>query len=139
MIKENSYGVIPLRKEEGGVKVLLIFHKKGKHWGFPKGHKDPGESDFEAAQRELREETGLMIVECLASEPFSETYHFYKREGRVSKTVCYYPAFVEGKLVLQPEEIVDARWVFLQEAKDHLSFKGAKDICSRVGAFLENM
>ncbi len=136
--KESSFGIIPLQKtEKGDVRVLLIFHKGGKHWSFPKGHKDPGESDLEAATRELKEETGLDIEELLSDTPYMESYTFYKFQEKVLKTVSYYPAFVKGELKLQPEEILDARWLPMQEAIHHLTFKEAKAICLKVSEFVQ--
>lgn len=39
---------------------ILLCHVTGtSHWDIPKGMREPGESTLEAAQRELREETGL--------------------------------------------------------------------------------
>ena len=132
MKKEFSFGVIPLQENEKGVFVLLIFHKGGKHWSFPKGHKDPGESDLETATRELKEETGLDIEKYLSEDPYMESYTFYKLHEKVFKTVSYYPAFVTGELKLQPEEILDAKWLPIQEAIAHLTFKEAKVICQKV-------
>ena len=39
--------------------VLLVFGKKSRKWGFPKGHMELGETEEETALRELREETGI--------------------------------------------------------------------------------
>ena len=136
--KESSYGIIPLRKIEGeNVQVLLIFHKGGKHWSFPKGRKDPGETDLETATRELKEETGLDIEKLLSDIPYVESYTFYKFQEKVLKTVSYYPAFVTGNLKLQPEEILDARWLPMQEAIRHLTFKEAKVICQKVSELIQ--
>ena len=132
MKKEHSFGVIPLKRVEDDVFVLLIFHKWGKHWGFPKGHKDPDETDLETSKRELREEVGLEVEKLLSEVPYVESYTFYKFHEKVQKTVAYYPAFVTGELCLQPEEILDAKWLLLKEAVHYLTFKESKEICLQV-------
>ena len=38
--------------------VLLLGHRNGT-WVFPKGHLDPGETELEAALREVEEEAGV--------------------------------------------------------------------------------
>ncbi|MBD3304395.1 NUDIX domain-containing protein, partial [Candidatus Woesearchaeota archaeon] len=40
-------------------KYLLVKHKEGGHWDFPKGHAEEGETEEETALREIYEETGL--------------------------------------------------------------------------------
>ncbi len=139
MKKDYSYGIVPLKQEVDGVYILVIFHKGGKHWAFPKGHKDEGESDFETAQRELFEETGLTTTSCLSQVPYEETYQFYKFHEKIHKTVHYFPAFVTGTLQLQPEEIVDAKWLPLDTAHLHLTFKESKEICFKVKKLLQEM
>jgi 8-oxo-dGTP pyrophosphatase MutT (NUDIX family) len=132
MKKEYSCGIVPLRQVGEEISVLLIFHKGGKHWGFPKGHKNPEETDLETAQRELKEETGLDLEVLLSEIPYVESYNFYKFHEKVQKTVAYYPAFVAGDLLLQAEEILDAKWLPLEEAIHCLNFKESKEICRQV-------
>ena len=51
-----------------GASVLLGHATGSPRWDIPKGLKEPGESDLETAQRELREETGL-VAESDALRP----------------------------------------------------------------------
>ncbi len=136
MKQEFSCGIVPLRKGDNEIEVLLIFHRGGRNWAFPKGHKDPGETDLQTAERELNEETGLTVSSFLSKTPYKETYQFYKFKDKISKTVIYFPAFVEGTLKLQEEEIIDARWIPLSQANRHLTFKESKEICQKVQSLL---
>ena len=129
LIHESCFGVIPLIQKESEWYVLLILHQKGHHWAFPKGHSNPGETPLESAKRELKEETGLEIERLLQDIPLEETYQFYRRHETVQKTVQYFPALVKGTVVLQKEEIQDAKWVLLKEASQHLSFKESQGMC----------
>ena len=45
--------------------IALVMSTNSKSWLFPKGHIDPGETDEEAARREIREEAGLDDLEFL--------------------------------------------------------------------------
>lgn len=128
-VQEASFGIIPLQREEYSWKVLLILHKGGRHWAFPKGRSNPGETALESAQRELQEETGLEVENLLQNEPLTEKYEFWRKGEIVVKTVQYFPALVKGVLRLQPEEIQDAKWVPLKEATAHLTFREAKEMC----------
>ena len=48
-----------LFRRTGTLQFLLMQH--ADRWDLPKGHVDPGETIPQAAQRELREETGIPI------------------------------------------------------------------------------
>lgn len=41
--------------------VLLVKGRRSKKWSFPKGHCKKDETDIECAQRELKEETGILV------------------------------------------------------------------------------
>src|SRR3990167_787115 len=96
--KVESFGIIPLKRRGESWDVLVILHKEGLHWGFPKGKANPGENAQLSAQRELKEETNLDVVQFLQLKPFIEQYQFRKGEEVVLKTVYYFAAFVAGKL-----------------------------------------
>lgn len=135
MKNDESYGVIPLREVNGEKQVLIIRQAAG-HWGFPKGHKEPGEQNLEAARRELQEETGLKVAEFLSFDPFMENYQFEDRGQKIDKYVWYYPVYVEGVVLLdQPKEVIDAKWVNYNEAIKTLTFPQAKNFIKQ----LQNM
>lgn len=60
-------------------------------WGLPKGHPKTGESDLETAQREVEEETGLLVVVNKPPVMARIEYWFVARDGqRVHKRVDFY-------------------------------------------------
>ncbi|HNA62110.1 MAG TPA: NUDIX domain-containing protein [Rhabdochlamydiaceae bacterium] len=131
-VEEQSFGIIPLKQENGIWQLLLILHQGGRHWAFPKGHGNPGETAVESAKRELKEETGLNVDKFLQDDPLTERYQFYRKKEVVVKTVQYFPALVSGTLKLQAEEIRDAKWVPLKESTRHLTFREAKEMCHKL-------
>ncbi len=128
MIKVESFGIVPFLNENGTWKVLLILHREGNHWGFPKGKANPGETPLAAASRELKEETGLSVLKVLREDPLTEQYQFRRKKQFIIKTVQYFPALVEGSLQLQAEEIREAKWLTFQEAMQQLTFREARHI-----------
>lgn len=92
MQKETSAGIIIYRKTGEGLKFLLLY-QGGRYWSFPKGKLD-GESNFRAALREVREETGISPRELKFSDWFRVKDNFiYTRNGeKIHKTVTYYLA-----------------------------------------------
>lgn len=124
----ESFGIIPIKREGEDWKVLLILHREGNHWGFPKGKADPGEQPMETARRELKEETNLDVKEVIHGNPLDEQYQFRRKKEQISKLAHYFPAMVEGTLKCQEEEIRDARWFSFSDALQQLSFKQARHI-----------
>jgi bis(5'-nucleosidyl)-tetraphosphatase len=132
LVEDASFGIIPLKQVEGRWEVLLILHRGGHHWAFPKGHGNPGESPLESAKRELKEETGLDIEQVIQETPLMEKYQFHRHQEIVVKTVSYFPATVKGLLKLQREEIRDAKWVPLKGAQEHLTYREARSMCQEL-------
>ena len=123
----EAFGIIPIHQG----KTLLVKHQKG-HWAFPKGHAEPNEDPIDTAKRELKEETGLEVVELLGKS-FNESYSFDAHEKRVT----YFLAHVKGTLKVQIEEIADARWVTFEEAKKLATFDECKKLISAVACIFD--
>ncbi len=67
VVREPTAGGVIFRRGPGGpeaIEILLIQDSKSR-WTIPKGHIEEGESPREAAEREIREETGLQEMKVL--------------------------------------------------------------------------
>jgi 8-oxo-dGTP pyrophosphatase MutT (NUDIX family) len=136
-MKEESFGIIPLKQGEEGYSIFLIQHKGAKHWGFPKGKSDEGETPLQSAQRELLEETALSLQKILQDEPFIEEYTFTRHGEKISKKVYYFAALVSGEPKLQENEIVDGKWVLLKNAERQLTFEQSRKTVRKLLDFFE--
>lgn len=137
MQKETSYGIIPLQKKNNKWEVLLVQPHQG-WWGIPKGHADPGETEQEAAERELNEETGLHVAKYLRQEPILERYRFFLRKQFIDKTVIYFLAEVTGHVTLQAEELKSSQWLPLEQAIDLATYKETKRVLQLTSDFLSH-
>lgn len=109
--------------------VLLIQNKKSKHWSFPKGHQEVGETDLETAYREVEEETSLKIN----INPEAFVIINYSPAKNVSKDVKYYKAkYLSGNLVPQETEIENIGWFKINEAIDKITFQIEKDVLDKI-------
>jgi 8-oxo-dGTP pyrophosphatase MutT (NUDIX family) len=137
-MQDKAFGIVPLSQQNNGYQFLLIQHHAG-HWGFPKGHADPGESPIEAACREFTEETGIVAYELLSDASFSERY-FFKQNGQlIRKTVIYYMALAQSTAVqCQAAEIQAYAWLNFDAAIARLSFDNTKQILRDVYRYLNN-
>lgn len=132
MQKDESFGVIPLRKHNGHWEVFLIQHNRSGYWGFPKGHAEPNETPQEAAFRELKEETNLDLVHLIKNEPLMEQYTFILERRRVFKQVFYFIAEVGGEVRLQQLEIHDGKWMPFPDAIAQVTHQEGKTLLAQV-------
>jgi 8-oxo-dGTP pyrophosphatase MutT (NUDIX family) len=123
---EDVVVIVPTRRAADGSRVLAL----------PKGHPDPGESMLEAAQREVREETG---VEGSPVCELGEARYWYRRDGQtVGKSVTFYLfSYVSGDTADHDAEVEEARWIGLREAQSALTHTAEREMVGRALARLE--
>jgi 8-oxo-dGTP pyrophosphatase MutT (NUDIX family) len=129
--------VIPVRRQNGEYQYLLVQHHAG-HWAFPKGHAENGETDLQAARRELQEETGISKVILLEDVSLAETYYFRRGDQTVSKKVRYFPGVVKDCAVhIQAAEIKAYRWVNAEGAFNLITFGESRRLLTEAKQYLD--
>ncbi|HTD58380.1 MAG TPA: NUDIX domain-containing protein, partial [Solirubrobacteraceae bacterium] len=110
----------PARRAADGSHVL----------GLPKGHLDEGETSLQAATREVREETG---VEAELVCDLGEVRYWYVRDRRrVAKSVVFFLfRYASGDPADHDDEVLEARWMDLAEAREGLTYPGERDMVAR--------
>jgi 8-oxo-dGTP pyrophosphatase MutT (NUDIX family) len=118
--------IVPTRRSADGSRVLAL----------PKGHVDPGETPLQAAEREVREETG-MVAEPVRE--LGETRYWYRRDGRtIPKSVKFFLfKCVEGDTDQHDDEVEEARWMPLREARGELTHAAEREMVELALAYLE--
>lgn len=114
-----SCGIIIARRDEGRWLFLLL--RAYSYWDFPKGLPEEGETPFQAALREVREETGLVDL----SFPWGRGYRETEPYNRGRKKARYYLAETGESRVsfsVNPEigkaEHDEFRWLPEQELRE---------------------
>lgn len=164
MPREFSAGAVIFNKNE---KIeYLILKYKAKHWDFPKGHIEKGESYEETIRREVKEETGLADIEFLNG--FKKSIRFFFRqypdkinkdfkkkekqdtkETKNSKTgakkekqpwvfkmVTFYIAKSKLKNVKLSWEHQDFAWLPYELAVKKITHKSSKELLSEANEFI---
>lgn len=116
---------------EGGKRLYLVLHYEERHWDFPKGHVEEGESEEQTARREIEEETGLAQLEFQPGFREKMSYSF-KRDGKdVPKDVIFFLAKSKSKQVRLSHEHIGFVWLPYESAKKKLTYKSAKEILQK--------
>jgi len=114
-------GLVRPRREDGVQEILVVHRPAYDDWSFPKGKLEAGESEEDAAVREVEEETGLR---CRLEHELATTS--YRDARRRPKTVRYWVMTpISGELAAA-NEIDDARFVPIAEARSLLTY--ARDV-----------
>jgi bis(5'-nucleosidyl)-tetraphosphatase len=113
---KHAAGVVLFRQSSAGPRILLL--RAYRNWDLPKGRLEPGETPFEAAVREVREETGLSDLDFCWGDEFIETEPYAG-----GKVVRFYAARAQSGDVSLPinpilgrAEHHEFRWVSPQDA-----------------------
>jgi bis(5'-nucleosidyl)-tetraphosphatase len=127
--EDASFGIVPVFYSGKEILVFILRHLSG-YWGFPKGHPNPGETELETAKRELYEETQLEVDKLISDKLLQEKYSFRVEGKTIHKTVSYFIATVTSThTVIDTTEAREGKWVDINEAPMHLTFKEAQRIC----------
>ena len=125
--REFSAGFILFRKTPHGPRFLLLDY--GHHWDYPKGHLEAGESAWQAAVRELREETAIRQVDRVGRFQRAMHYAFHSpKKGRVAKTVTYFLGRTRASAVTLSDEHAGFAWLPYADALRRLTYDNARDI-----------
>ena len=132
---ESSCGAVVFNEEKGERQFLLIRNRRSAHWGFPKGHIEPGETKEETAIREVLEETGLNIEIVRGFVKNSE----YIIQGKIEKSVSIFLGkTTEFDYKLQEEEIEECGWYTYNDALRILNYENDKYILTEAAKFFGN-
>ena len=115
------------RITSAGLLFLVLKRAKTKMyehiWQGVAGKIEDGETSWEAATRELKEETGLTPLKMFVADHVSK---FYETNGDRINLVPVFGIEVDSNSVKISQEHCDYKWVTLDEALEHLVWRGQK-------------
>lgn len=107
---------------DGTRRVALVKSKNSQSWLFPKGRVELGESDEDAARREILEEAGLGDLELIDDlGEFIRPLAHFEKHGYEEKIIRMFLFKAAGQPSLKPSmEIEETSWVPLDEVPERL-------------------
>ena len=115
------------RTTSAGLLFLVLKRAKTKMyehiWQGVAGKIEDGETSWEAAARELKEETGLAPLKIFVADHVSK---FYETNGDRINLVPVFGIEVDSEIVIISREHCDHKWVDLNGALDLLVWRGQK-------------
>lgn len=143
MRKIKSAGAIVFRKGKNEIRYLLICYgtKEKSWWDFPRGQIEEGETEEEAAKREIFEETGIKDLKFRPD--FQESYKYFFRGQKpedknelIFKENIIFLAETKEKRIKLSFEHYDFAWLPYEEALEKLTFKNSKEILKKANQCL---
>jgi 8-oxo-dGTP pyrophosphatase MutT (NUDIX family) len=114
----RAAGGVVWRRNASDVELILVHRPAYDDWSIPKGKLHAGETEKDAAVREVEEETGLRCR--LGPELGTTSYHDDRNR---MKTVRYWQMRpLTDEAPAPANEIDDARWVLVEQASRMLSY-----------------
>ncbi len=116
-------GVVVRRGSHGSTQVVVVHRPRYDDWALPKGKLDRGETEHDAALREVEEETGLRAV--IGSVAGIARYR--DRHDR-EKVVTYFFMTPEGGEFTPNDEVDELRWLPPEEAVALLTYERDREL-----------
>lgn len=140
MQKIISAGIIVFRRTREGIKFLILYHGRN-YWNFPKGKVESEERSWQAALREVREETGLKSTELRFMGGFKtyERFMYSRGKDKIFKIVILYLAETRQPKITVSDEHEGYGWFTFSEARRILSkYRDSVNILQRAYDFLRS-
>ncbi len=133
---EKSCGGVVYTRDHNGIRYVIIQHLGG-HWGFPKGHMEPGEEEQTTALREIKEEIGIS-AKLIDGFRVEEQYPLPNKPGTTKQVVYFLAEYAGQNICYQKEELKAACLMPYAEAVNRLTFDETKCILAKANAFLQH-
>jgi 8-oxo-dGTP pyrophosphatase MutT (NUDIX family) len=137
--KEVSAGGVVYRRNDDGTLEILLASRRTRRgdlaWGLAKGGIEEGETNEDAAIREVREETGIVAE---IEDTLGETKYFYVWEDvRIRKTVHFFlMRAIGGDPDDRDDEMEEIRWFPMERALKRAAYRGEREVLGRAAELL---
>lgn len=143
-VSQTAAGVVLFRNHGEQRRYLLMRSALTRRpiWEFPKGGVEPGETEAQAAVRELWEEAGIGEGQIAVFGGYREEERYVFTQGKgeertlIVKKVVYFLAETDEERVVISREADEYRWATYDEAMRMIRFPGKRHVLEVAEALL---
>ena len=143
-VSQTAAGVVLFRNGEDTRRYLLMRSALTRRpiWEFPKGGVEAGETEAQAAVRELWEESGIGERQISLFDGYREEERYVFTQGKgdqrtlIVKKVVYFLAHTDEERVVISREAEEFRWATFDEAMRLIRFPGKRHVLEVAEALL---
>lgn len=143
-VSQTAAGVVLFRNGGEARRYLLMRSALTRRpiWEFPKGGVEPGETEAQAAVRELWEEAGIGESQISLFDGYREEERYVFTQGKgeertlIVKKVVYFLAETGEERVIISREAEEYRWATYEEAMRLIRFPGKRYVLEVAEALL---
>lgn len=136
MIEELSAGAVVFYDDQKSSREYLVLNYPAGHWDFPKGAVEKGETEVQAAIREIREETGIEVTSFMNGFRRKIEYRYRKANQLSHKQVVFFLARSQTREVRLSYEHAKYEWLTWEQAQSRLTFANARNVLRDADLFL---
>ena len=105
---------------EENKQILMVYNGDTNHWSMPGGAVEEGETLEQAAVREVKEETGLLVK---ISDIIAVNECFFDKKEEHAIFVTFRAIIIGGNISIEnPEEISEITWVDISKADELMPY-----------------
>jgi len=130
-----SSGGVVFRRSGSQIFYLLLGFRRRNIWCLPKGLIEHGETEIDAATREVREETGVSSLK-LIDKIGTIRYQFGYKDKRFDKTVHFFLFETDQVETVVGTEHDMYTWLPFEKAIQAMSYPNERDILERANSMV---
>ena len=129
---KRAAGCVAYRFDESGAPLILLIHDRYGSWSLPKGHLKDGESEADAAAREVLEETGVTGQVGQLVDRIGYTVRIKKGDLRAKQVAFFLMRAADTVATPQADEGISAAgWFAPGEALARIGYQQVRDLLAQ--------
>ena len=129
---EYCSGAVLYTEVNNIINYVLVVEIDG-HCGFPKGHIELGETEIQAALREIKEETGITAN---ILDGFLVKIEYAMKNGNIKQTTYFCAKYENQTIKYDEHELLGVKLLPFDEALLSLTYQNVKDVLIKANQYI---